>query len=147
MWENGEYTKYKAYDISSKRKPLLGSTSGHSPFSKGGPDQPVPSSGFGITIRDLLREVKDWQGQPYINSDGTPNYGIYFGDYETGGVMFITPKENKIFNQRAWHGSGMDFNEFNLEKALIGPGIWYMAGAFTLLRTNRRPGCIKTRRK
>ena len=27
------------------------------------------------------------------------------------------------------------------------PGIWYTAGAFTLLRTNRRPGCIKTRRK
>lgn len=122
LLENGEYTKYKAYDISSKRKPLLGSTSGHSPFSKGGPDQPVPSSGFGITIRDLLREVKDWQGQPYINSDGTPNYGIYFGDYETGGVMFITPKENKTFNQRAWHGSGMDFNEFNLEKALTGAG-------------------------
>ena len=64
LLENGEYTKYKAYDISSKRKPLLGSTSGHSPFSKGGPDQPVPSSGFGITIRGLLREVKDWQGNP-----------------------------------------------------------------------------------
>ena len=25
------------------------------------------------------------------------------------------------------------------------PGIWYMAGGFTLLRTNRRLGCIKTR--
>ena len=122
LLENGEYTKYKAYDISSKRKPLLGSTSGHSPFSKGGPDQPVPSSGFSITIRDLLREVKDWQGQPYINSDGTPNYGIYFGDHETGGVMFITPKDGATFNQHAWHGSGMDFNEFSLEKALTGAG-------------------------
>ena len=27
-----------------------------------------------------------------------------------------------IYNQRAWHGSGMDFNEFNLEKALTGAG-------------------------
>jgi hypothetical protein len=27
-----------------------------------------------------------------------------------------------IYNQRAWHGSGTDFNEFNLEKALTGAG-------------------------
>ena len=27
-----------------------------------------------------------------------------------------------IYNQRAWHGSGMDFNKFNLEKALTGAG-------------------------
>lgn len=26
------------------------------------------------------------------------------------------------YAQRAWHGSGMDFNEFNLEKALTGAG-------------------------
>lgn len=31
-------------------------------------------------------------------------------------------KEKDTFNQRAWHGSGMDFNEFNLEKALTGAG-------------------------
>ena len=28
----------------------------------------------------------------------------------------------QTFDQRAWHGSGMDFNEFNLEKALTGAG-------------------------
>ena len=31
-------------------------------------------------------------------------------------------KENWDLYQRAWHGSGMDFNEFNLEKALTGAG-------------------------
>lgn len=31
------------------------------------------------------------------------------------------------------------------KRSLSVPGIWCMAGEFTLLRTNRRPGCIKTR--
>lgn len=34
----------------------------------------------------------------------------------------VNNKEKDTFNQRAWHGSGMDFNEFNLEKALTGAG-------------------------
>lgn len=34
----------------------------------------------------------------------------------------VNDKEKGTFDQRAWHGSGMDFNEFNLEKALTGAG-------------------------
>lgn len=34
----------------------------------------------------------------------------------------VNDKEKDTFDQRAWHGSGMDFNEFNLEKALTGAG-------------------------
>ena len=34
----------------------------------------------------------------------------------------VNNKEKDTFDQRAWHGSGMDFNEFNLEKALTGAG-------------------------
>lgn len=30
--------------------------------------------------------------------------------------------KSKKINQRAWHGSGMDFNKFNPEKALTGAG-------------------------
>ena len=30
--------------------------------------------------------------------------------------------QGTTFDQRAWHGSGMDFNEFNLGKALTGAG-------------------------
>lgn len=41
-------------------------------------------------------------------------------------------KDEEIYYQRAWHESGMDFNEFSLEKALTGAGLWYTAGAFTL---------------
>ena len=37
--------------------------------------------------------------------------------------LYQTDKEDKeTYYQRAWHGSGMDFNEFNLEKALTGAG-------------------------
>lgn len=52
----------------------------------------------------------------------------------------VNNENRQTFDQRAWHGSGMDFNEFNLEKPLPAPGIWYMAGAFTRLKTKRRPG-------
>ena len=55
----------------------------------------------------------------------------------------VNNENRQTFNQRAWHGSGMDFNKFNLEKPLPAPGIWYMAGAFTRLKIKRRPGHIK----
>ena len=120
--EKGEYTQYRASDLTIKNEPALGGTSGNN-SQKGEVDRPSPNTdSFEISIRDLLKHVNDNLKQPYINPDGTPNYGIYFGDHETGGVMFITPKDSTTFNQRAWHGSGMDFNEFNLEKALTGAG-------------------------
>ena len=34
----------------------------------------------------------------------------------------VNNKNRQTFDQRAWHGSGMDFNEFNLGKALTGAG-------------------------
>ena len=34
----------------------------------------------------------------------------------------VNNKEKDTFDQRAWHGSGTDFNEFNMEKALTGAG-------------------------
>lgn len=37
--------------------------------------------------------------------------------------LYQTEEEDeKTYYQRAWHGSGMDFNKFNLEKALTGAG-------------------------
>lgn len=105
--EDGEYTQFRAYDISNEKEPMLGSTSGHSSSSEQGPDRPVPSIGSNISIRDFLQNVNDNLGKPYVNSDGTPNYGIYFGDNRTGGVMYIGPDK---FEQRGWHGSGVDFD-------------------------------------
>lgn len=87
--EDGEYTQFRAYDISNEKEPMLGSTSGHSSSSEQGLDRPLPSIGSNISIRDFLQNVNDNLGKPYINSDGTPNYGIYFGDNKTGGVMYI----------------------------------------------------------
>ena len=34
----------------------------------------------------------------------------------------VNNEKYQTFDQRAWHGSGTDFNEFNLEKALTGAG-------------------------
>lgn len=34
----------------------------------------------------------------------------------------VNNENRQTFNQRAWHGSGMDFNKFNLKKALTGAG-------------------------
>ena len=37
-------------------------------------------------------------------------------------IKSVNNENRQTFDQRAWHGSGMDFNEFNLEKALTGAG-------------------------
>ena len=34
----------------------------------------------------------------------------------------LSTGQDATFDQRAWHGSGMDFSEFSLEKALTGAG-------------------------
>lgn len=116
--EGGEYTSLKAYDISNKKESIFSSTSGNSSSKEQGSNQPLLNiDSSNISIRALLQHVNDWQGRPYINSDGTPNYGIYFGDNKTGGVMYIGPDK---FEQRAWHGSSHDFDKFDL--GYIGTG-------------------------
>lgn len=55
----------------------------------------------------------------------------------------VNDKEKGTFNQRTWHGSGMDFNEFNLEKALTGTGDMAHGRGIYTARTKRRPRCIK----
>lgn len=87
--EDGEYTSLNAYDVETKKEPIVGSTSTDSHSNEVTPPWPVPTIGLNISIRDFLRNVNDNLSKPYINSDGTPNYGIYFGDNKTGGVMYI----------------------------------------------------------
>ena len=107
--ESGEYTSLKAYDVSNKKEPIFSSTSGNSSSKEQGSNQPLLNiDSSNVSIRELLKQVNDWQGHPYVNPDGTPNYGIYFGDNETGGVMYITPKDT-AYEQRAWHDSSMEY--------------------------------------
>ena len=87
--EDGEYTQFRVYDISNEKEPIIGSTSTDSHSNEVTPPWPVPTIGSNISIRDFLQNVNDNLGKPYINSDVTPNYGIYFGDNKTGGVMYI----------------------------------------------------------
>ena len=120
--EGGEYTQFRAYDVTTKKEPIFSSTSGNSSSKEQGSNQPLLNiDSSNVSIRELLKQVSDWQGHLYVNPDGTPNYGIYFGDNETGGVMYITPKDT-TYEQRAWHGSSMDFDTFDLGKVGTGSG-------------------------
>ena len=59
------------------------------------------------------------------NPGHTAKHGSNNTPFHKGSIAKIKNKNNdpsQTFNQRAWHGSGMDFNEFNLEKALTGAG-------------------------
>ena len=102
-----------------KKESALSSISGNAPTNRSVNRPVLNTDSFKVSIRDLLKHVNDNLNLPYINTDGTPDYGIYFGEHETGGVMFITPKNNTTYYQCAWHGSGMDFN---LGKPLTGAG-------------------------
>lgn len=52
---------------------------------------------------DTAYTAKDFATAHPIVTDGTPNYGIYFGDNKTGGVMYITPK--KTYRQGVLRGA------------------------------------------
>ena len=93
--EKGEYTQYRASDLTIKKESTLSSTSGNAPTNRSANRPILNTDSFEVSIRDLLKHVNDNLNLPYINPDGTPNYGIYLGDHETGGVMFITPNKHK----------------------------------------------------
>ena len=58
------------------------------------------------------------------NTQGLPGRDTSSIDINTIAEKFksVNNENRQTFDQRAWHGSGMDFNEFNLEKALTGAG-------------------------
>jgi len=65
----------KVYDISNKKESIFSSTSGNSSSKEQGSNQPLLNiNSSNISIRVLLQHVNDWQGKPYINHDGIPNY-------------------------------------------------------------------------
>lgn len=147
--EGGEYTQFRAYDVTTKKEPIFSSTSGNSSSKEQGSNQPLLNiDSSNVSIRELLKQVNDWQGHPYVNLDGTPNYGIYFGDNETGGVMYITPKDT-TYEQRAWHGSSMDFDTFDLGKVGTGSGAamhgWGIYTAKKIQRIHRKNLCNNIR--
>lgn len=78
------------------------------------------------------KKITEWYAANGVQFPWSGSYqiGNYF-DYSIADENDLRKaKEGKIlstgqdatFDQRAWHGSGMDFNEFNLEKALTGAG-------------------------
>lgn len=69
-----------------------------------------PSSPITLSVREILRDVKDNNGENYINSDGTGNFDFAGGVRET-------------LNQTAWHGSPYDFETFDLGAIGTGEGV------------------------
>lgn len=57
--ESGEYTKFNAYDIETKNKPVIGSTSADSRSKEVTPPQPIPITDYALSIRDFLKNVND----------------------------------------------------------------------------------------
>ena len=106
--EKGEYTQYRASDLTINKESTLSSTSGNAPTNRSANRPILNTDSFEVSIRDLLKHVNDNLNLPYINPDGTPNYGIYFGDHETGSVMFITPNKHKKITE--WYSAnGVQF--------------------------------------
>ena len=83
-----------------------------------------------IVSKKRLRLKTIWK-DAVAGADAQKNPG-HTSEYNSNNTSFhndsIAKRKNKnntpsqTFDQRAWHGSGMDFNEFNLEKALTGAG-------------------------
>lgn len=120
------------YEISAKKieaNRLLGSPESDDSGSAG----TLP---FKISIREVLQVVKDVDGNPYINSDGSGNFAVY--------------------NQTAYHGSPHKFDKFDLGAIGSGEGAqahgWGLYFAQdrkvseryqeTLARKNRNKGVI-----
>lgn len=97
--EDGEITKVHQYDSSIAKK--LEGTSGDSQ-QPGKPEydgrSQIPSA---ITIRQMLENVKDNDGNPFINPDGTGNFKIVdkFGVHSfrgNTGVDYLFPKTSGV---------------------------------------------------
>ena len=95
------------------------------------------------------KKITEWYAANGVQFPWSGSYqiGNYF-DYSIADENDLRKaKEGKIlstgqdatFDQRAWHGSGMDFNEFNPGKPPTGAGDM-IHGRFTLLKTKDDPG-------
>ena len=81
------------------------------------------------TKEKKLRLKKMWKDAPAtVDAQGPDHTSEYNGGDASFHKNSIAKEGGKNkskesgYAQRAWHGSGMDFNEFNLEKALTGAG-------------------------
>ena len=79
----GGNTSFRAYDVIIKKESALSSISGNAPANRSVNRPVLNTDSFEVSIRDLLKHVNDNLNLPYINTDRTPDYGIYFGDHET----------------------------------------------------------------
>ena len=77
----GEYV-FQSIWCNNKKESALSSISGNAPTNRSVNRPVLNTDSFEVSIRDLLKHVNDNLNLPYINTDRTPDYGIYFGDHE-----------------------------------------------------------------
>lgn len=83
-----------------------------------------------LMSKKRLRLKTIWKdANAVVNAQKDPGHTSEYNGKNTsfhGNSLTKTVNKNntskQTFDQRAWHGSGMDFNKFNLEKALTGAG-------------------------
>lgn len=135
---DNDSTNIRIYDVQHTKKPVR-QPQDHlvSEFTHAGSD-----TGFSLSIAELLKDVNDNNGVPYINEDGTLN------------VDFV--ENTGTFNQTAYHGSPHKFDKFDLGAIGSGEGAqahgWGLYFAQdkkvseryqeTLARKNRNKGVI-----
>ena len=95
----------EVYDVQrTKKEPAQRPQSSGEPGSHEG----SPASFSDLSIAEILKDVKDNNGVPYINEDGTLN------------VNFV--ENTDTFNRTVYHGSPHKFNIFDLGAIGTGEG-------------------------
>lgn len=72
-----------------------------------------------ISIRDMLANVNDNEGKPFINQDGTGNFSIVD---KNGTHDFRGTSATAYLDQKAYHGTGAVFDKFGLGYLGAGTG-------------------------
>ncbi|MBQ7883203.1 MAG: hypothetical protein IJ320_02420 [Phascolarctobacterium sp.] len=105
LLDDDSFTDLRIYDVQRiKKEPVQRPQSSGEPGSHEG----SPTSLSGLSIADILKDVKDNNGIPYIGEDGKLN------------VNFV--ENTNTFNQSAWHGTPHNFEAFDLGAIGTGEG-------------------------
>lgn len=111
------------YEITAQKKKL--------PTHSAGPS-PSRLATSTISIRDMLRNVNDVEGNPYINEDGSGNFTDTAAFKRWFGNSKVVDENGEPL--KVYHGTGAEFEEFDLAHS----GENYSEGQGAFFFTNKR---------
>ena len=92
------------YEMTTKRRSIITSAPTVRPATISNDDSPIT-----ISVREMLWNVKDSEGNSYINPDGTANFKLL-------------SQNSSVLNQAAYHGTPHNFDSFDLGAIGTGEG-------------------------